>query len=312
VNAYAAVALALACAAIVEIVLPGRVLYHAGWYNVALAALAVLVVAWARGRWRLATNARARAAVVAIAFGASVAALATVASGLLGPDDRTVIGAPGQSVRDDDLGGSLVFPLARGADSNVVLERAGHAPLRFGSRGRDAGSSILRTQPRSVVYVEARDARGGRLTVTQPTGASFLSPVLMMQRRQTIAGLTLPFDSFAVPAAHRTVKAVLFTAQEAATLHGMEGISGPAVLFAVDDANDRPIPHAIVVAPNGTSVRAGGLTLHAAIFDYPAVEIVAAPPLAAVAFGAFFVFAGCIAAVTDRRGGGATARGGLT
>jgi hypothetical protein len=64
------------------------------------------------------------------------------------------------------------------------------------------------------------------------------------------------------------------------------------VLFAVDDENDRPLPHAIALAIDGQTIAVGGLRLHAAVLDYPSVEIVAAPSLVAVVAGAALVLGG--------------------
>jgi len=220
-----------------------------------------------------------------MALGGAVVAFATIANGLFAPDNHTVVGAPGQRVRVDDLGGSLAFPLAQAGGADVKVDFLGPPLTTF----------RLRPVPRSVVYVEARDLRGNHLTVTQPTGSTFLSPVLLMQQQQQIAGLQVPYDSFAVPAAHRIVKAVLFTPQQAAMLRGMEGLASPAVLFAVDDDNDRPLPHAIALDPNGQSVTVGGLSMRAAVFQYPAIEVVAIPSLVAVVLGTLFVAGGFIA-----------------
>lgn len=287
---------------VVELFVPGRVVYHAGWFNLVLLALAVVAVAGARKAFVRARSPQMRIATAAIAFGAALAALAGAASGLLAPDNRSVVGAPGQTVRVDDLGGVLQFPPVEAGieetplrDRVVTLERAGRAAVPVGERARNVGSFILRAIPRQVVYTQARDSSGGTLTITQPSGSSFLSPVLLMQQTQTIAGLNVPFDSFAVPSAHRVVKAVLFSSQEAATMRGLQGgAPSPAVLFAVDDENDRPLPHAIAVARSGATVSTGGLRLYALVLAYPAVEIVAAPALGAVVAAALLVVGGLI------------------
>jgi hypothetical protein len=301
--ALIAIALAVVGAVVVEVVVPGRDVYHTGWYNVAIAGLLAVAIGIARKRFTKASTNAARAAIVAIAFGASAAALAGIASGLLAPDNRTIVGAPGQRVRVDDLNGTLDFPLARAGEQlpPVILDRLGRGPLEIGDRSRNAGSFLLRGNPRDVVYVEARDERGGHLTVTQPSGLVFLSPVLLMQQRQTIAGLNVPYDSFAVPAAHRIVKVVLFSPQQAATLRGMEGLAVPAVLFAVDDENDRPIAGAIALDPDGQTVAVGSLRLHATVLTYPAVDVIAVPALAPVAIGALLVLGGAIAKVLVAR-----------
>lgn len=271
-SAYAAIAIVLAAVAWIEVAIAGRDLYHAGWFNVALAALVVICVAGARKRNLL------------TALGAAVLAGATIANGLFAPDNHTVVGAPGQRVRVDDLGGTLAFPFAQ----------PGAAQEKVAFDGPPVTTFVLRPVQRSVVYVEARDARGNHLTVTQPTGTAFLSPVLLMQQQQQIAGLTLPYDSFAVPAAHRIVKAVLFSPQQAAMLRGIEGLATSAVLFAVDDDSDRPLPHAIALCPDGQSVVIGGLSLHAAVLQYPALEIVPVPSLVALVLGTLLVLGGFI------------------
>jgi hypothetical protein len=296
VSAFVLLALAVVAGVAVEIAIPGRGVYHAGWYNVGLIALAILTLVAARRRFRAAANPLARAAVVALMIGTAIVAVAGVASGLFGPDDQTFVGAPGQRIRVEGLG-VLSFPFAasRASVVDVTLERPLRPALAIGTRPRDAGSFILRGVPRDVAYVEARDLRGGRLTVTQPTGAVFLSPVLLMQHRQNIAGLDLPFDSFNVPAARRVVKAVLFTpAQAAMLLHGRGRAGEAAVLFAVDDENERLLPHAIALSDGDRPVRAGGLLLSAMVQSYPAVEVVSAPNLIATALGTLLVFGAII------------------
>ncbi len=302
-SAYAIVALALVAGVGVEIALPGRAVYHAGWYNVALVALAILTVAAARKRFRAAGTARTRAAVVVLTIGATIVAVAGVASGLFGPDDQTIVGAPGQRVRVEGLG-VLSFPFAGSSNADVVvtLERPLRPALPIGTRPSNAGSFILRGVPRDVAYVEARDPSGGPLTVTQPQGAAFLSPVLLMQHRQNIAGLDLPFDSFNVPAARRVVKAVLFTPAEAAML--LQGRSRPgqaAVLFAVDDESGRLQRNGIALSAGGGSVRAGGLALRATVESYPSVEIVSSPNLIATALGALLVFGSIVVLTVPQR-----------
>jgi len=297
VIAFVVAALAVAVGVVVQIAAPGRGVYHTGWYNVALLALAIFTVAASRKRFRAARALRARAAMVALYCGTATLAIAGVASGLFGPDDQTIIGAPGQRVKVEGLG-VLSFPFAGQSAGlpDVVLERPLRAALPIGAGPRDAGSFIVRGVARDVVSVEARDPRGGRLTITQPTGAVFLSPVLLMQHRQNIAGLDLPFDSFNVPAFRRVVKAVLFTpAQAAMLLHGSSRSGEAAVLFAVDDENERLLPHAIALSDGGQPVRAGGLLLRASVESYLAVDVVSAPNLIATALGALLVLGAILA-----------------
>jgi hypothetical protein len=299
-NATIVLTLVVVAAVVVELVLPGRPAYHAGWYNVALGALAVVAVIAGRRQLRRAGDARLRFAVAAMMAGSAVAGLAGVASGLLAPDDQTFIGAPGQRLRVETLG-VLAFPLASGestATGTVMLERSLRNAAAIGERPYYAGNFVLRATPRDVVYVEARDLRGNRLTVTQPTGSAFLSPVLLMEHRQTIAGMELPYDSFSIPAAQRVVKAVMFSAAQAAMLLRGGAQSGePAVLFAVDDENERPVAHAIALSADGGAVRAGGLVLRGKALTYPAVVVAATPNLFATALGTLLALGGVIAAV---------------
>jgi hypothetical protein len=300
VSLFLAAAIAAVAAVLVELAVPGRAVYHAGWYNVGLSALVILTIAASRRRFREARTPRARLAIVALVAGVATTGIAGAASGLLGPDDQSFVGAPGQRIRVEGLG-VLVFPLAATelpSDARVALERLVRGPIEVDGQPRDAGNFILWTSPRAVAYVEARDARGNRLTVTQPAGSAFLSPVLLMQHRQTIAGLDLPFDSFNVPAAHRVVKAVLFTsAQAAMLLHGAGRPGESAVLFAVDDENDRPLPHAIALSAGGQTVSAGGLLLRGTVATYPSVEIVSAPNSVVTAMGTLLALAGLVALV---------------
>jgi hypothetical protein len=299
---FVTAALLVVVAVVVEIALPGRDVYHAGWYNVGLIAVVGVILVTGRKRFRKARTVRARLAMIVVILGAAASGVAGAASGLLGADNQTVVGAPGQRVPIETLG-VLAFPLA-GVESSVPagvsLERPFHTPMQIGVHSLDAGNFILNALPRDVAYVEARDAHGNRLTVTQPMGAVFLSPVLLMQHRQTIAGLDLPYDSFNVPAARRVVKAVLFTpAQAAMVLRGQARFREAAVLFAVDDENDRLLPHAIALSAGGRSVFVGGLMLRGTVESYPAVEIFSAPNLAVTAIGALLVLGGTIALLSQ-------------
>lgn len=283
-----------------QIVFPGKALYHYGWYNVAIAGLTVVAVLAARRPLRLARSRFVRAALAGAVFGAAIAAAAGIASGLLGPENQQVIGSPAQRVSVEGLG-TLIFPLglATAGDAGVQLVRPLRATVDVSARSRNLGNFVARSVMRTVVEIEARDAAGNRLTITQPTGRSFLSPVLLMEHRQTIAGFDLPFDSFNLPAAHRVVKAVLFSAAEAAMMG--RGTGAPAVLFAIDDENDRPLPHGIGFAASGRRVRIAGLQLRAAAGAFPAVELVSAPNLAATLAGALLAIGGTVLTVLQRR-----------
>lgn len=294
---FLAASLAVTAGALVELALPGGAVYHSGWYNVLLAALVVVAAAAGRHLVKEIRDLRARLAVTAVVFGTVILAFASVANGLFAPDNREVVGAPGERVRVEELG-TLAFPLAsedRGEPATVTLERPLHAPLGIGARRSYASGFVLRALPRDVVYVEVRDLRGNRLTVTQPSGSVFLSPVLLMTHTQTIAGMDLPFDSFNVPAAQHEVKAVMFTpAQAAVVLRGTAALGVGAVLFAVDDESGRVIPGGIAVSAGGARVRIDGLLLRGEITSYPEIEVVSSPNVAAVAIGTLLTIAGLV------------------
>ena len=253
---------------LVQLADPGQAVYHAGWYNVAIAALGI----WAIARsWR----------TPLVAFGIGAIAFAGIACGLLAPDARTIVGAPGTSVRVDEASTTLLFPLTHDDPPPVKT-------MRF------TMTAFLRNVPRTVVGIDAFDARGAHLTITQPTGTAFLSPVLLMQNTQTIAGLTLPYDSFAVPAAHRIVKAVLFSQAQAASMPALAATHGPVVLFSVEDDTGAPIPHGIGMAPDGGIAQIGGLRLQPRVLRYAAVEVAPIPDLAVLLAGALAIFIGVL------------------
>lgn len=269
-----------------QIFVPDRSLFHTGWYNVALAALAMWAILGLRRR-------------PLIAFGIAAIAFAGIASGLLGPDVHTVVGAPGASVRVDDVGGSLVFPLAQSDAASVLLERGSRAQP-IGGR-RYTATALLQRVPRSVVAIDASDPHGAHLTITQPTGSAFLSPVLLMESTQNIDGLNLPYDSFAVPAAHRIVKAVLFSQAQAASLPALASASGPVVLFDLEDDTGVSIPHGIGLAQSGGAVVLGGLRLRPTVLTYPAIEVIAIPDLWVVAAGSLAIVLGVLLGVRSAR-----------
>lgn len=262
---------------------PGNPLFHKGWYNVLDAAL--LIVAAYQPRKNL----------IALG-GAAIVVLAGIASGLMGADTHTVVGSPGATVGDDQIGVSFVFPIAQPRDdprSVTVALQSGASLVSIGSDRKYSGGLVLWQTPRTAVWVGAADPAGNRLTITQPTNGSFLSPVLSMQQSTTIGGMPVRFDMFAVPAVRRTVKAVLFSADQAARL-GNEAppVGTPAVLFAVADRADRPVPGGIGIVPSGSEKVIGGLRLRAQVGSYPAVNVASAPYLPVLIVGGLILLGG--------------------
>lgn len=283
----------------IQYVDPGRPVYQTGWYDVVLAAAAIVGLRTAR-RWAREEPHHAVRAL-AMAIGGVIVAIAGIASGLFAPAPRTVIGAPGERVPVSGAGGTLLFPvLARDGSSAVpIFARAeGPAvPIEYG-RTHYFANVTMRAVARTVVLVSARDAGGAHLTVTQPTGNVFLSPVLLMQQQQMIAGLRLPFDTFAVPAKQRLVDILLFSPEQTARMHGTHAI-GNAVLFAVADIEHHTLPHGIAFAPAGREIVVAGLRLRARVVEYPAVAVAWIPSIPVALMGALVLALGM--AVQPRR-----------
>jgi hypothetical protein len=266
---------------------PALPVYHYGWYNAIDVALVILAALQLRGR--------VNAGFLIAAFGAAVVVFTGIASGLMGPDTVTIVGAPGASVRSDDAGGFFVFPLAQ-SNAPIVLQR-GNSAVSIGTRPRYTGGFVMWQQPRPVVYVDVADPKGNHLTITQPTNASFLSPVLLMQLSTTIAGMNVHYDTFSVPALRRNVKAVLFTEQQAAQLRANPPIVGrAAVLFDVADSSDRSLPNGLGLIASGERKLIGGVLLRATVGTYPAVVVASAPYLPVLVLGLTCVVVGAVIA----------------
>jgi hypothetical protein len=280
--------LLLACAigmVVAQDAFPGQPLYHYGWYNAIDVALFILAA--------LQLRRRANTGLVIAAFGAAIVVFTGIASGLMGPDTITVVGAPGASVRSDEAGGFFVFPLAQ-SNAPVALQR-GNTSVSIGNGRRYTGGFVMWQQPRTVVYIDVADAKGNHLTITQPTNASFLSPVLLMQLSTTIAGMDVNYDTFSVPAVRRNVKAVLFSEQQAAQLRTNPPIIGrPAVLFDVADSSDRSVANGIGLVASGERKRIGGLLLGATVGAYPAIVVCSAPYLPVLGVGLLCVLVGAM------------------
>lgn len=269
---------------------PGAAVYHGGWYNALDVALFVLAA------WRLRALQKKRpqafTGLAIAAFGGAIVVLAGAASGLMGPDTHTVIGAPGASVRDDDAGGSFTFPLK----GNTIDFSSGRSSVSIGGGRRYWGGFIFQEQPRTVLDVDAGDAHGNHLTITQPTNASFLSPVLLLQQRATINGMDVAVDAFSVPAASRNVKVVFFTAAQAAQMPSAPVIGQPAILFAVADSRDKVLANGFGLVAPGVTKKIAGLTLSATVTSFPAVVVASAPYWPVLLLGLLLVVAGALRA----------------
>ncbi|MBV8150617.1 MAG: hypothetical protein JOY59_03595 [Candidatus Eremiobacteraeota bacterium] len=239
--------------------------------------------------------------------GALVIVLAGLVSGLLGPDTTRIVHAPGTVAPLPDLGGAAFFPnadattIANGR-SMVVFRRMRHRDMIVDSAAPKflvSESVMLLQQPHPAAYLEATDSAANHLTITQPSGAAFLSPVLLFRDSQAIAGAEHPVDGFALPALGRSLKAVYFSAAETAQLHvAPEQRGKPAVLYALEERGGTP--GTIAFASNGQTVALAGIRLHATLGTYPQLVVASCPHPYALVLGLLLFIAGIAWALAAR------------
>lgn len=282
----AAIAIALVVA---QDVYPQTPLYHTWQYALALGIALTVVIVYSSGARRGDDGARGKRTLVAM-LGAAVVIVAGLASGLLGPDTTQIVGTPGTVTPVGALGVAAFFApadaaaIARGNAGVVLRRRNGPEIALDAGRHRVVGESLLSLEQRPAAFLDAWDARGDHLTVTQPNNASFLSPVLLFRERQRIGAVDVPFDTFATPAQHRVVRALYFTPQDLAGFrHDLGDTTHPAVILTASDDAGRPL--GITLARSGNDVSLGGVRIRVTIGTYPALSVASAPPTWALAVG---------------------------
>jgi hypothetical protein len=293
--AFALLAIVLTVA---QDLLPARDWYHSWQYAVILALAILVTVAHAWRAWRGSDGGRGRRVALALT-GAVAVAVAGLLSGLIGPDDVTVVGTPGTVTPVPDLGAAAFFPpadpqtLPRG-DALVTLRRRDAAPVSVGTTPVPFGLWVAFTQPRPAAYVIVRNNRGERLTVTQPNNPSFLSPVILFRQGQQIHDRTFPLDTFAVPALARVVHVLYFSPADLATFPHDPSASlpaQPATILSV--SNDAGAQQGITMAASGRDTAIGGLHVTLTLGTYPVLQLGSAPQPFVVAGGlALFLIAG--------------------
>jgi len=291
----AALGAALACGTLVlaQDVVPAWAGFHTWPYATVLAILALAIGRYALGA-RAGSDGPTGRRLVPAMLGALVVAAAGLSSGLLGPDTETVQRAPGTVAPLPDVGAAAFFAAADAAaigrgDAGIVLRRRNAAAVELSPGERSfLGATVLELAAQPAAYIEARDGRGNHLTITQPTNAAFLSPVLLFPERIVISGETLPADSFAAPALGRQIKAFYFS--KAASAPHPQLHPGESVLFAVNDDSGHLLAGAIGFAQSGQEITLGGVRLRPSIGTYPALVISAVPyPLALWVGGLLFL-----------------------
>ncbi len=293
--ACAALALALTFA---QLVVPGLALYHTWQYALALGLALIGAAAYVVGALRGRDGRLGKRVALAVA-GAGLVGVAGLGSGLLGPDTTEVTGSPGTVVPIPSAGLAAFFAqadaagIARGG-LGVVLRRRGGADVRVDAARHPAyGDWVFALTNRPAAYVDAADDRGAHLTVTQPTGTAFLSPVLLFRDRQRIGELDVPLDTFAVPALHRVIHALYFTPSQLASF-GHAGLATTVPALVLSGADDRGRPLGIGLAPSGQPVDIAGVRVRVTLGTYPALEVAAAPSPWLVFSGVALVAAGLV------------------
>ena len=282
---------------------PAREWYHE-WQYITILAIAIVVVLVYAGRARTGSDGVAGRRLALAMLGAAIVGTAGLLSGLCGPDTLTVVGTPGTVIPVPDLGAAAFFApvdaaaIERG-DTLVTLRRRGAPPVEVGRRPLPLDLSVVVAEPHPAAYVVARDARGGRLTVTQPSNPSFLSPVLLFRAAQPIRDRSFPLDTFAVPAEHRLVHALYFSPADLAAFRHVAQSTGGIVLSAADD---RGAEQGLTIAPSGHEVALAGLNLTLTMGTYPVLTVASAPqPFAVLGGLALFAAAGIWAMVLSKR-----------
>lgn len=294
VIALAAIGLTLA-----QDVRPGLDFYHTWQYAAALAVAIVIIVNYA---WTARTGADGPAGqrVAAGLLGALAVAIGGLLAGLIGPDTITVGGSPGTVTPVPDVEAAAFFAsadpatIARG-DAAVSLRRRGADAIAVPASGKlYLGTSIVYLTSHPAAYIVARDARGNRLTVTQPASATFLSPVLLFPQDQPLRDKSYPLDTFATPGAHRIVRALYFSADDAQTFNHL-GTKAPALVLSVNDESGKSV--GLTIAPSGREVTVGDLHITATLGTFPRLIVASAPHPALLALGLVVFIAGIAAAL---------------
>jgi len=286
--AVALVALALVVA---QIVIPGAAIFHTWQYTVALAVIGYLLVTYATPALRGQEGAASRMLGAGLA-GVLIVVAAGIASGLLGPDTERISRAPGTIVPLPDIGAAAFFSNAdpqtiASGDGMVSLRRRNHTDIVISPGSHKfLGGLMLMLEPLPAAYFDASDAGGNHLTITQQTGSTFLSPVLLFKDRQSIAGEMQFVGGFELPGAKRSVKVVYFDAEDVRRQHfpvPAEAAGKPVVLYDLFDSSDKSV--GIGMAPSGAEVRVGGVLLKATLGTYPQLLIASVPAPIAVLIG---------------------------
>jgi hypothetical protein len=225
--------------------------------------------------------------------GALVCAAMVSASFAVGPP-HALPGSPGQ-VTPVRPGASVLvqFPpiteqqLRDGAapDSISVLTRGAREDLPPGATLK-VGQYVLRADIGPIALVRATTPNGKPVTITQPEGATFVSPYLLFPGRSGDQRL----DLLAVPPVHRTVNVTYYPSYHDEARH--IDITRPFVLVQVAEENGASLFRGATIS--GKPVQGGGLRLTFLLGQYPNVIVSSAPATLPYWLGVLMLAAGLL------------------
>lgn len=283
--------LAVAAAAVFQM-RPFEPAFHQWIFAVAAALAGVLLLAQGIAGVRPRSTSERFAAVGALG-GALVCAAMVSASFAVGPP-HALPGSPGQ-----------ITPVRPGASVLVRFPSIDERQLRDGSSPDDvsvlaggaledlpagatikAGQYVLQAGIGPIAFVRATTPQGKPVTITQPEGATFVSPYLLFPGRSGDQRL----DLLAVPPLHRTVNVTYYPSYHDEARH--IDIPAPFVLVQVAEENGAPLFRGATIS--GRPLLGGGLRLTFLLGQYPNVVISSAPATLPFWLGLLMVAAGLI------------------
>jgi hypothetical protein len=261
------------------------------WIFAVAAALAGLVLLTQGIAGLRPLTAPERFAAIGALGGALICATMISASFAVGPP-HALSGAPGQVTAVRPGASVLVqFPamtqaqLRDGAVPDSVSVRSGGARKELSPGATiKIGQYVLRSDLGPIALVHVTTASGKPVTMTQPAGATFLSPYLLFPVRSGDQRV----DLLAVPPVHRTVNVTYYPSYHDQA-RGLD-IPTPFVLVQISEDNGAPLFRGATIS--GRPLQGGGLRLTFLLGQYPNVVLASAPATLPDVLGALMLAAG--------------------
>ena len=276
-------------AAIVFMMRPFELAFHS-WEFAVVAALATVLLL-VQGLAGVRGTGEQRWAALGALGGALVCGAIVSASFAVGRP-HVLAGSPGQLT---PLGARASLAVAFPAVSEMQLrdgEMIDAVTIVSGSTREEArvgqtlqsGQYVLRISTGPIALVRATTLKGLPVTVTQPQGATFVSPYLLFPGQSGEERV----DFFAVPPVHRTANVTYYPSYRDDARHIY--IASPFLLVQVAEENGAALFRGATIS--GRPLRGGGLQLTFLLGQYPSVAVASAPSLLPFALGALMLAAG--------------------